>query len=179
VTHSGVALKLDGASLASGGLGHSAECREVLGFSIVTGRRILQHTDNVGADDAAASHGFLGPLPGVVHGSAEHALTWQQAVAPSTRIGLEDDPFAHCHAISSTDTIDYVVTDQSGLTATSTRTVVIQAPVTPSASTGQGSASTTANTAGAPPSNASADQADGGPRDIQDGLPIVAPRQSK
>jgi hypothetical protein len=107
----------------------------------------------VGADDAAASHGFLGALLGVVHGSAEHGLTWQQAVAPSTRIGLEDDPFTHCHAISSTgatitglqaelnlgvapylngiamspnqldtsasatDSIDYVVTDTTGLTA--------------------------------------------------------------
>jgi hypothetical protein len=33
----------------------------------------------------------------------------------------------------ATDTIDYVVTDQSGLTATSTRTVIVSAPETANA----------------------------------------------
>jgi hypothetical protein len=43
---------------------------------------------------------------------------------------------------AATDTIDYVATKQSGLTATSTRTVIIQAPPTAPA----GDASTTATT---------------------------------
>jgi hypothetical protein len=37
-------------------------------------------------------------------------------------------------ATAATDTIDYVVTDASGLTATSTRTVIVQAPVAPDTS---------------------------------------------
>jgi hypothetical protein len=32
----------------------------------------------------------------------------------------------------ATDTIDYIVTDQTGLTATSTRTVIIEAPASTS-----------------------------------------------
>jgi hypothetical protein len=35
--------------------------------------------------------------------------------------------------VAATDTIDYVVTDQNGLTSTSTRTVIVEAPsITPS-----------------------------------------------
>ena len=46
---------------------------------------------------------------------------------------------------AATDTIDYVATDQSGLTSTSTRTVIIQAPsIVPTAD-----ASTSIATAGA------------------------------
>ena len=48
-------------------------------------------------------------------------------------------------AQAATDTIDYVATDQSGLTATSTRTVIIQpAAISPSPQSGQGSATETA-----------------------------------
>jgi len=46
---------------------------------------------------------------------------------------------------TATDASDYVATDQTGLTAITTRTVVIQAPA-PAASTGQGSPTITTTT---------------------------------
>jgi hypothetical protein len=45
-----------------------------------------------------------------------------------------------------TDTIDYVATDQSGLTATSTRTVIVQPAATSTQSASTDSASTKAAT---------------------------------
>jgi len=50
---------------------------------------------------------------------------------------------------AATDTIDYVATDQSGLTATSTRTIIIQ-PAATSPQSGQGSATDTPATSTAP-----------------------------
>ena len=51
---------------------------------------------------------------------------------------------------AATDTVSYVATDQSGLTATSTRTIIIQPAVAPSIvpadSAGNGSASATTTT---------------------------------
>jgi hypothetical protein len=49
---------------------------------------------------------------------------------------------------AATDTIDYVATDQSGLTSTSTRTVIIEAPSnSDSSQSGQGSSNNTATSA--------------------------------
>ena len=42
--------------------------------------------------------------------------------------GVETDPVQIDTSAAATDTIDYVATDQIGLTSTSTRTVVIEAP---------------------------------------------------
>ncbi len=51
---------------------------------------------------------------------------------------------------TATDTIDYVVTDQSGLTSTSTRTVVIQAPITPVATASTTTATSSSATSTTP-----------------------------
>jgi hypothetical protein len=51
----------------------------------------------------------------------------------------------------ATDTIDYVATDQSGLTATSTRTIIIQAPANNNQAT-----TTPANDNSPPPATTSA-----------------------
>jgi Bacterial surface protein, Ig-like domain len=49
---------------------------------------------------------------------------------------------------AATDTIDYVATDQSGLTATSTRTVIVQpAATSPSPQPGQGTTTATSTDA--------------------------------
>jgi hypothetical protein len=42
--------------------------------------------------------------------------------------GIEASPVKIDTSAAATDTIDYVVTDQNGLTSTSTRTIVIEAP---------------------------------------------------
>ena len=47
--------------------------------------------------------------------------------------GIEVSPVQIDTSQAATDTIDYVVTDQNGLVATSTRTVIVQTPAAPSA----------------------------------------------
>ena len=47
--------------------------------------------------------------------------------------GVETNPVQIDTSAAATDTIDYVATDQSGLTSTSTRTVIIEAPASASA----------------------------------------------
>jgi hypothetical protein len=64
--------------------------------------------------------------------------------------GIETNPVQIDTSVVATDTIDYVATDQKGLTATSTRTVIIEAPsIIPTAdpsSTADASATTTTAT---------------------------------
>jgi hypothetical protein len=43
--------------------------------------------------------------------------------------GIETSPVQIDTSAAATDTIDYVVTDQNGLTSTSTRTVIVQSPL--------------------------------------------------
>src|SRR5258708_3359934 len=51
----------------------------------------------MGADNAPSGHSLLGALLRVSHGLAEHARTREKTIAPSDRIGLEDDPFRRRH----------------------------------------------------------------------------------
>jgi hypothetical protein len=69
--------------------------------------------------------------------------------------GVATNPVQIDTSAAATDTIDYVATDQSGLTSTSTRTVVIEAPSSTSSDaatstqSGQGSVSNTATSTSA------------------------------
>jgi hypothetical protein len=48
--------------------------------------------------------------------------------------GIETNPVQIDTSVATTDAIDYVATDQSGLTSTSTRAIIIEAPsIVPSA----------------------------------------------
>jgi hypothetical protein len=58
--------------------------------------------------------------------------------------GTEMSPVQIDTTQAATDTIDYVVTDQNGLTSTSTRTVIIEAPASPASDTGSDDAATSA-----------------------------------
>jgi hypothetical protein len=89
------------ALVISDDLGYAAKRYDVFRLPKVAGRRVLQYPNDVGADDAAASHSFLGALFGIIRGSAKHSLTWHKVAASPTRVRLEDDPLSSCHVIAS------------------------------------------------------------------------------
>jgi hypothetical protein len=68
---------------------------------------------------------------------------------PNIREWHRSDSRHHQHHSGRTDTIDYVATDQSGLTSTRTRTVIIEAPANDNQST-----RTPANDNSPPPASA-------------------------
>ena len=60
--------------------------------------------------------------------------------------GVEMNPVQIVTSAAATDTIDYIVTDSQGLTSTSTRTVIVYAPATPTPASDPMASTTTAGT---------------------------------
>jgi hypothetical protein len=78
-----------------------------------------------------------GDNPAVIQVSATYNDLGATITGPQADLNLDIHTFLNGTAISpvqidtsaaATDTIDYVVTDQNGLTSTSTRTVIVKAP---------------------------------------------------
>jgi hypothetical protein len=85
-----------------------------------------------------------GANPATVQVGATYSDLGATITGPQADVNLGIQTFVNGVAMSpvqidtseaATDTIDYVVTDQNGLTSTSTRTVIVQAPTAPDIST--------------------------------------------
>jgi hypothetical protein len=81
-----------------------------------------------------------GANPAIIHVGDSYADLGATIIAPQADLNLGIKMFLNGMLTSNivvdtsavaTDTIDYVVTDSNGITATSTRTVIVEAPTSP------------------------------------------------